>query len=144
LRWFAALVCAVCAGLALPADVIPVTGLWKTFDDNTGQARGLVRIYAEGGRIFGRIEGGVDPREAQRVCNLCTDERRDQPLRGMVILRGLRAEGDEYVDGDILDPDNGKVYRCKVRLEDGGRKLVVRGYIGISLFGRSQTWERIR
>jgi uncharacterized protein (DUF2147 family) len=60
----------------------------------------------------------------------------------MVIVRGLVKDGDEYSGGDILDPDNGVVYRCKVRLMEGGSKLSVRGYVGISLFGRSQVWSR--
>jgi uncharacterized protein (DUF2147 family) len=131
---------AICAGAAAAAD--SPAGLWKTIDDKTGRARSVVRIYEEGGRFFGRIEAGFDPREDHRVCNLCTDERRDKPLRGMLILRNLKADGDEFVDGDILDPANGTVYRCKLRLEEGGRKLVVRGFVGIALFGRSQTWER--
>jgi len=119
-------------------------GLWKTIDDKSGRARSAVRIYEEGGRLFGRIERGYDPAEDARICTLCSDERRGKPLRGMVIMRNLRADGDEYVDGDILDPDNGTVYRCKLRLADGGRALVVRGYVGVSLFGRSQTWERLQ
>jgi uncharacterized protein (DUF2147 family) len=131
------------AGAAAHADdsASPV-GLWKTVDDRTGKARSLVRIYTEGGLLFGRIERGLDPRENDRVCDKCTDERRGQPLRQMVILRNLKHADGEYIDGDILDPDNGSVYRCRIRLEDGGRKLVVRGFIGVSLFGRSQTWER--
>ena len=138
------LACAGVTGPALAGDTDSPVGLWKTIDDKTGRARSLVRIYEESGRVFGRIERGVDPRESERRCNLCTDERRDQPLRNMVILRNLKPADGEYVDGDILDPDNGKVYRCKVWLEDGGKKLVVRGFLGAPLFGRSQTWERER
>jgi uncharacterized protein (DUF2147 family) len=126
------------------AEADSPVGLWRTIDDKSGRARSAVRIYEEGGRLFGRIERGYDPREDDRVCSLCTDERRGKPLRGMVIMRNLRVEGDEYVDGDILDPDNGTVYRCKIRLAEGGQKLVVRGYVGVSLFGRSQTWERLQ
>ena len=136
------LVLACWDGAMHAADDASPIGLWKTVDDHTGKPRSVVRIYEEGGRLFGRIERGFDTREQDRVCDKCTDERRDKPLRGMVIMRNLRAEDGGYADGDILDPDNGTVYRCKIRLEEGGRKLVVRGYVGISLFGRSQTWER--
>ena len=129
-----------CAALAASAD--SPLGLWRTIDDKSAKPRSVVRIFEEGGRLFGRIERGFDPRENERTCNLCTDERRDQPLRGMLIIRNMKRSGDEYVDGDILDPDNGSVYRSKMRLEDEGRKLSVRGFIGVSLFGRSQTWER--
>lgn len=129
-----------CAAAAASAD--SPLGLWRTIDDKTGKPRSVVRIFEEGGRLFGRIERGIDARENDRTCKLCTDERRDQPLRGMLIIRNMKRSGDEYVDGDILDPDNGSVYRSKMKLADEGRKLSVRGFIGVSLFGRSQTWER--
>lgn len=129
--------------LAVAAQgVATPVGRWKTIDDRSGKPRSVVRIFEQGGRLFGRIEAGFDPRENERVCNLCSDERRDQPLRGLLILRNLVPDGEAWSGGDILDPDNGTVYRCTVRLADGGRKLVVRGYVGVSLFGRSQTWER--
>ena len=129
-------------GNAQSADGASPAGLWKTIDDKTGRARSIVRVYEEGGRFFGRIERGVDPAESERVCTLCTDERRGKPLRNLVILRNLKPADGEFIDGDILDPDNGKIYRCKVWLEEGGKKLMVRGFIGTPLFGRSQTWER--
>ena len=72
----------------------------------------------------------------------CKDERKDQPLVGLVFMRHMKVDGGEYRGGDILDPDNGSIYRCKLRLEDNGRKLKVRGFIGFSVFGRTQTWER--
>jgi uncharacterized protein (DUF2147 family) len=124
------------------ADDTSPAGLWRTIDDRTGQPRSLVRIYEEGGRFFGRIEKGLNPQQEALTCAKCTDERRDKPLLGMVILRNLKAEGGAYVDGDVLDPDNGTVYRCKLKLEEGGRKLVLRGFVGVAMFGRSQTWER--
>jgi uncharacterized protein (DUF2147 family) len=129
------------AGVAAAADTSPV-GLWRTVDDKTGNPRAIVRVYEEKGKYFGRIEKSLNPARAGRRCDKCTDERKDQPVVGMVIVRGLSREGDEYSGGDILDPDNGKIYRCKMRLADGGGKLVVRGFIGFSLLGRSQTWTR--
>jgi uncharacterized protein (DUF2147 family) len=138
--WLAALLAS--GGMAIAADAGSPAGLWRTIDDKTGQPRSLVRIYEEGGRFFGRIEKGLNPQQEARTCAKCTDERRDKPLLGMVILRNLKAEGGEYVDGDVLDPDNGAVYRAKLKLEEGGRKLVLRGFVGVALFGRSQTWER--
>ena len=135
---FALLVSAVslCA-----ADLSP-EGIWKTTDDKTGKPKGLVRIYQENGAYFGRVEVSLDPARAKEVCDLCKDERRNQPVVGMVVMRNMRRNGDEYTGGDILDPDIGTVYRCKFRVEDQGRKLLVRGFIGFSLFGRSQTWVR--
>ncbi len=118
-------------------------GRWKTFDDHTGQPRGIVRIYAQDGKLFGRIEHSFEPGADARRCVECTDERRGQPIVGLVVIRNLSPEGGEYRGGDILDPDSGVVYRCKLQIEDGGRKLRVRGYYGISLLGRTQVWERL-
>jgi uncharacterized protein (DUF2147 family) len=117
-------------------------GLWKTLDDHTGVPRGLVRIYRQGDAYFGRLEASLVPGEADSRCSACRDERKDQPVVGMVILRNLKPGKDGYSGGDILDPESGTVYDCALRLEDEGRKLTVRGYIGLSLFGRSQTWLR--
>ena len=130
--------------VALPAVAAEpgITGRWKTFDDKTGKPKGIVLIYEQNGQFFGRIESAIDPKEANNICDLCKDERKNKPTVGMVFLRYMKRDGDEYSGGDILDPDNGKVYRCKAKLEEGGKKLVVRGYIGISLLGRSQTWTR--
>ncbi len=98
-------------------------------------------LYEEKGLLFGRVETLVDP-DAVKICDKCSDERKGQAVTGMVVVRRMKKDGDEYTGGDILDPKNGSVYRCKMRLVDQGRKLSVRGYIGFSLFGRSQTWIR--
>jgi uncharacterized protein (DUF2147 family) len=126
---------------AFAAEPTP-TGLWRTVDDKTGEPRGLVRLYEEAGQIFGKIYKSLDPKDAKERCDLCNDERRNQPVIGMVFLRWMRKSGGEYTGGDILDPDTGMVYRCKFRMSEQGRKLVVRGYVGMALFGRSQTWIR--
>ena len=118
------------------------TGVWRTIDDNTHKARGLIRLYEHNGEIFGKIEASFDPKEAGEVCDLCKDERRNKPVIGMVVMRNMKKHGSEYSGGDILDPDTGSIYRCKFSIEDGGRKLVVRGYLGFSLLGRSQVWLR--
>jgi uncharacterized protein (DUF2147 family) len=129
---------------ALPALAAEpgIAGRWKTIDDKTGKPKGIVLIYEQKGEFFGKVESAIDPKDANQICDLCKDERKNQPVTGMVILRHLKRNGDEYGGGDILDPDNGSVYRCKARLVEGGKKLVLRGYIGISLLGRSQTWIR--
>ena len=115
-------------------------GLWKTIDDKTGNAKALVRIYEEGGKLFGKVVSTLAP-DAKRVCEACTDERKNQPIVGMVIMRNMKPDGSGYSGGDILDPNNGSVYSCKMHVE-GGTHLVVRGYLGFSLLGRSQTWQR--
>ncbi len=117
-------------------------GRWRTFDDKTHKPRSVVAIYEKEGRFFGRVESSVDPKERTERCDQCHDERRNQPVIGLVILRRMEKRGDEYTGGDILDPETGSVYRCKLKLLEGGAKLQVRGFLGISLFGRSQVWVR--
>jgi len=116
-------------------------GVWKTFDDKTGQAKAIVRIYEVQGKLFGKIVSTLRP-GAERICTKCTDSRRNQPMEGLVIIRDMKAAGSEYTGGDILDPENGSIYRCRMHVVEDGTHLVVRGYLGISLLGRSQTWAR--
>ena len=117
-------------------------GRWKAVDDKTGMARGIVRIYEEHGALFGKIEAALKPSEAEEHCDLCTDDRKGKPIIGLVVLRGLRKQGEEYGGGDLLDPDTGMVYRCKLRVLDEGKRLLVRGYLFAPLLGRSQIWIR--
>jgi len=117
-------------------------GRWKTVDDKTGEARGIVRIYEEHGTLFGKIEAALKDGEAKERCDLCRDDRKGKPIIGLLVLRGLRKQGEEYSGGDILDPDTGLVYRCKLRLLDEGKRLLVRGYLFAPLLGRSQIWIR--
>ena len=126
---------------AWPMDLSPV-GLWKTIDDTTHKPRGLIRLYEHDGEIFGKIEAGFDPKEAGERCGKCDGDRKNQPVVGMVVMRHMVKHGRDYSGGDILDPETGWVYRCRFSLEDGGQKLVVRGYLGISFLGRTQTWYR--
>jgi uncharacterized protein (DUF2147 family) len=124
-----------------PIAATPV-GHWRTFDDRTGLERGLVAIEERTGVLTGRIVGIRNVSEATRICVACKDGRKDQPILGMTIITGMRSDGDGWDGGEILDPQTGSIYRCSMRLEDGGTKLIVRGYVGVSLFGRSQTWLR--
>jgi uncharacterized protein (DUF2147 family) len=126
---------------AFAADPSPV-GAWRTIDDKTGKPRSIVRIYEEGGKLFGKVEASLNPETAGRLCDKCKDDRKSKPIVGMVIMRNLKAHGEEFDGGDILDPDNGSIYKCKIKVIEGGTKLQVRGFIGISLLGRTQTWTR--
>ena len=128
-------------GKAWTGEASPV-GLWRTYDDKDGQAASLVRIEDKGGILEGHVIK-ILPRPGHPVdalCEKCDGARKNQPVTGMTILWGMRRDGDEYDGGEILDPDNGNTYRCRMRVL--GDKLDVRGYLGISLFGRSQTWVR--
>lgn len=117
-------------------------GNWRTFDDQTGRERGLVHIDEKNGVVTGSVVSTVDPAEAAHVCDKCDDDRRGKPLIGLEIIRGMQADGEGWSGGRVLDPETGGIYRGKMHLEDGGSRLVLRGYLGISLFGRSQTWIR--
>ena len=109
-----------------------------------GEAEGLVRIVEVAGELRGTVEKVYSPPapNANPLCLDCTGERKGKPVIGMQIVSGLRWDGAEYSGGEILDPNNGSSYRCLMRLVDDGRKLEVRGYIGLSLFGRTQVWLR--
>jgi len=130
------------SGAAL-AQATPA-GLWKTIDDETKTEKSLVRISEAGGVLTGKVEKFLDPKtKADAVCEKCTDERAGKPVLGMTILRGARADGqkEHWEGGEILDPNNGKVYRLRLKPQDGGKTLEVRGYIGP--FYRNQQWIRV-
>lgn len=119
-------------------------GVWETIDDHTNAPKSHIRIYEENGALYGKVETLIAPPEPNPVCMKCSDERKDQPIRGMVIIKNMRRVGDSWEGGRILDPENGKEYRGKLTLTDGGKKLDVRGFVGISLLGRTQTWNRVQ
>jgi uncharacterized protein (DUF2147 family) len=119
-------------------------GLWRTIDDTTHRESSLVRITEVNGELRGVVEKILEPDAANpgHLCKACQGDRQDRPILGMTILWGLKKDGDQWSGGEILDPKNGKTYRCKMTLVDGGRSLDVRGFIGFSLLGRTQTWQR--
>ncbi len=116
-------------------------GLWKTIDDDTKQAKSLIRITESGGQLSGRIEKLLTEK-ADAVCEQCTGDLKDKPVVGMTILRGLKKGEEWWEGGNILDPNNGKTYRSRLKVLEGGEKLELRGYIGTPLLGRTQTWIR--
>lgn len=127
---------------AADARLASPIGLWQPLD-GAGRPLGLIRIFEANGLYYGRIEASSPSDDRSARCTRCTDERHGQPIIGLVLMRHLRAQDGQYVGGDILDPDTGRIYRCALRLTDGGHQLVMRGFLGISLLGRSQTWQRI-
>ena len=124
------------------AQSTPV-GLWKTIDDETKQEKSLVRLSESDGVVLGKIEKLLDPSKADSKCDKCTDARKDQPVTGMQIINGVKKSADkDYWDGgQILDPNNGKTYKVRLTLKDGGKTLEVRGFIGFLY--RNQTWQRV-
>ena len=140
------IVAAACALLSLQAlaQNTPV-GLWKTIDDDGKTEKSLVRITDAGGVLSGKIEKIFDATKQDSKCDQCTDERKDKPVLGMTLIRNVRQNDSDkgiWDGGDILDPNNGKVYRVRLKPIDGGSKLEVRGYIGTPMLGRTQTWIR--
>jgi uncharacterized protein (DUF2147 family) len=119
-----------------------IFGKWKTVDDETGIENGIVEIYEKAGKVYGRLIEILEKEKKHFKCEMCEGEDKNKPVLGLVIIKGLKKKGDFYEGGKVIDPKNGKSYHCKMSLE-GKDKLIVRGYIGISLFGRSQTWFRI-
>jgi len=126
----------------LLAQSTPV-GLWNTISDTDGRPTAVIELREDNGEYVGIVRGLLVPAQPEdSVCGKCSGDRKGQRIVGMEIMRHMRRAGDEWTGGEILDPENGKTYRAKMRLVDGGQKLIVRGYIGFSLFGRSQTWVR--
>jgi uncharacterized protein (DUF2147 family) len=124
------------------AQATPV-GLWKTIDDDGKTAKSLVRISEQGGTLTGSIDKLLDPKDpGDAKCDKCSDDRKDKPVVGLQIIRGVKAEGEGvWGGGEVLDPNNGKTYRTRLKPVDGGKKLEMRGYIGP--FYRTQTWIRV-
>ena len=120
-----------------------VIGKWKTVDDETGKPKSIVEIYEKSGKIYGKVVDILEEENKKRVCTNCSGDDKNKPILGMTVIKGLSKKGSEYTDGKILDPKNGKLYKCFITLETKD-KLKVRGYIGISLFGRTQYWYRVK
>ena len=131
------------AASAAMAQMTPV-GLWRTIDDGDGKPKSEVRIAENMGVVSGKIERIIDPAKQAEKCVDCKDDRKDQPILGMEILRGLKkVEGkDVWEGGTVLKPDEGKIYKATVTPIEGGQKLQMRGYIGF--FYKTQTWIRIQ
>jgi uncharacterized protein (DUF2147 family) len=132
------------ASVLAMAQNTPV-GLWRTIDDDGKTEKSTVRITSAGGVLTGKVEHITDPAKANEKCVKCEDDRKDQPIVGMVIISGAKQdaeETDKWTGGMILDPAKGSSYKLILKTTDGGKKLDVRGYIGSPMFGRTQTWIR--
>ena len=129
------------AGPSLASPLSPV-GEWMTIDDDGKTPVSIIRIYESGDTLAARVvrivKEGADP---DALCTACQGDLKDKPIAGMRILWDMRADGQEWTGGRILDPDTGENYSCTLKLE--GESLKVRGYIGLKVFGRSQTWHRV-
>ncbi len=133
----------VIAGTRVASAQASPAGFWNTISDTDGRPTAVVEIGEVNGEFVGVVRGLLVPATPEdSVCDKCTGDRKGKRIVGMEILSHMRPEGDEWGGGEILDPETGKTYRARMKLADGGSRLIVRGYIGFSLFGRSQTWVR--
>jgi uncharacterized protein (DUF2147 family) len=139
---FSAIILAISqVGSAWANDLSTPAGLWKTADDK-GKATGYVRINEAQGVFTGVIEKGLENEKQEEFCTACKGERKNQKMIGMTVIKNVKAKGGAYEGSEILDPFSGNTYRVKLTPIEAGKKLEVRGFVGISLFGRTQIWER--
>ncbi|MDP2069681.1 MAG: DUF2147 domain-containing protein [Lutibacter sp.] len=120
-----------------------ITGKWKTIDDETGKERSIVEIYESEGKIYAKIVKLLEKSEENRVCENCKGANKNKPLKGLIVIDGLKKDGDEWNGAKILDPKTGKEYKCYLTLEEPN-KLKVRGYLGFALLGRTQYWYKVK
>ncbi|WP_410880408.1 DUF2147 domain-containing protein [Myroides sp. DW712] len=119
-----------------------IVGKWKTFDDQTGDAKSIVEISEKGGKYQGKVIEILNPAKKDSKCEKCPGEDKGKPIEGLTIIKNLTKKGEEYTGGSIIDPQSGKEYKCSIKT-NGKTKLEVRGYVGISLIGRTQTWTKM-
>ncbi|MDB4714632.1 DUF2147 domain-containing protein [Flavobacteriaceae bacterium] len=118
-------------------------GKWVSVDDETGLEKSIISLYVENEKLYGRIETLLLPEDKGKLCVNCKGSELNMPIEGLVILKGLTKDGEEWTGGTILDPANGKEYSCTLSL-NGPSKLNVRGFIGFSFLGRTQKWKRFK
>ena len=118
---------------------------WQTVDDKTGEKKAIIQLTESNGQVSGKIIKVHNPEHAKAKCSKCKGSLKNQPIEGLQILTGLKADGDnKWTDGKLVDPETGKIYSGKVTLADDGKSLELRGYVGAPIFGRSQTWIRVQ
>lgn len=124
-----------------------ITGTWMTIDDETGKARSYITIWIDNGVAYGKIDKIIAIKPGENTDPLCTECKGadyNKKVVGLTIMKGLKQDGDEWKGGTILDPNNGKTYKCKIKAENGSQTLRVRGYVGFSLLGRTQIWKKLK
>ena len=118
---------------------------WQTVDEKTGEKKAIVQLNDNGGKVSGKIIKVLNSKNAKANCEKCTGSLKDKPIEGLQILTGLSADGNnQWSSGKLVDPETGKIYSGKITLSDNGQSLKLRGYVGSPVFGRTQTWQRIK
>ncbi len=128
--------------LLLPflASAQDIFGKWKTIDDETGEAKSIVEIYRDNGKVYGKIVEILNPVNKNALCEKCEGEEKNKPVLGLVLIKDMEKEGEYYKQGTIFDPERGKKYKCRLGLKDANI-LEVRGYI--SFLYATQYWKRV-
>ena len=144
---FVAAIALTAPAWSAPAGEPSAVGLWEQVDEKTGKAESWFRISEKDGAYVGQIvkiypKPGEDPNQ-KWVCSKCEGDERGAPVLGLMLIKGMRRSGLAYDNGTIMDPRDGSVYRALMQLSPDGKQLEVRGFLGISLFGRSQVWNRL-
>lgn len=126
---------------SLSVNAQSIVGKWKTIDDTTKAAKSIVEFVEKDGVYSAKVVSLINPKVDDPKCDNCTGVQKGKSIKGLVIITGLVKNGNEYTGGKIVDPESGKVYKCTVKL-NGADKVDVRGFVGVSLLGRTQTWVR--
>lgn len=119
-----------------------VLGIWKSIDDETGKAKSHIEVFEKDGKVYGKVVKILNEARKDALCDDCPGDKKGKPVQGMEILWDLKKDGSTYSGGKIMDPKNGKVYKCYIELAEDGQ-LKVRGYIGFAALGRTQYWQRV-
>ncbi len=127
--------------LTLSAEAQTIFGKWKSTNEETGKGEAIIEVYKEHNKAYAKIITILNPEKKDKVCDKCKGKNKDKPILGLVILDGLKEDGDEWNGGKIVDPKNGNVYKCYIELKNS-TTLKIRGYIGFSLLGRTEYWKR--
>ena len=139
---------ALSAGALLSTSVFAVSlngTQWQTIDDKTGEKKAVIQLTESGGKVSGKIIKVLNKEKADALCTKCPGSLKNKPVEGLQILSGLKADGNnQWSDGKLVDPESGKTYSGKLTLSDNGQRLKLRGFVGTPVFGRSQTWQRIK
>jgi uncharacterized protein (DUF2147 family) len=138
------MISAALSNAVLAQNQDPALGGWHTVDDETGEIKSLVMLsLADDGTLVGVVTMILKEDAGSGLCEKCEGDLKDKPIEGMQFIWGVeRTDKGEWEDGQILDPESGTIYTSSITIADDPNELEVRGYVGISLFGRSQTWQR--
>ena len=120
-----------------------IFGKWYSTNDETGEIDSVIEVYKKQEKAIGKIIEIKNSERKNAVCDLCKDKNKNKPILGLNILNGLEKDGEEWSGGTILDPRNGNVYKCFIQLVQQD-KLKIRGYLGLSIFGKTAYWQRAK